>query len=69
VSSAGGAGFGLGACFGAGARTGFAADRDRNGQCGCFTVEGIFQRDFDSPESIVARRDSVIEMIVRFVRR
>jgi hypothetical protein len=33
------------------------------------TFSLIFQRDFDSPESIVARRDSVIEMIVRFVRR
>ena len=47
VSAAGGTGFGLGACFGAGPRTGFTADRDRNGQCGCFTVEGIFQRDFE----------------------
>ena len=33
------------------------------------TFSLIFQRDFDSPESIVARRDNVIEMIVRFVRR
>ena len=33
------------------------------------TFSLIFQRDFDSSESIVARRDSVIEMIVRFVRR
>jgi len=33
------------------------------------TFSLIFQRDFDSPESIVARCDSVIEMIVRFVRR
>ena len=33
------------------------------------TFSLIFQRDFDSAESIVARRDSVIEMIVRFVRR
>lgn len=29
----------------------------------------IFKRDFDSPAAIVARRDSIIEMIVRFVRR
>ena len=29
----------------------------------------IFKRDFDSPSAIVARRDSIIEMIVRFVRR
>jgi AcrR family transcriptional regulator len=33
------------------------------------TFSLIFQRDFDSPAAIVARRDSVIEMIVRFVRR
>ena len=33
------------------------------------TFSLIFERDFDAPESIVARRDSVIEMIVRFVRR
>lgn len=29
----------------------------------------IFKRDFDSPAAIVARRDSIVEMIVRFVRR
>ncbi|MCU0921229.1 MAG: TetR family transcriptional regulator [Burkholderiaceae bacterium] len=29
----------------------------------------IFKRDFDSPAAVVARRDSIIEMIVRFVRR
>ena len=29
----------------------------------------IFKRDFDSPAAIVARRDSIIEMIVRFVRK
>lgn len=33
------------------------------------TFSLIFQRDFDAPASIVARRDSIIEMIVRFVRR
>jgi AcrR family transcriptional regulator len=33
------------------------------------TFSLIFQQDFDSPASIVARRDNVIEMIVRFVRR
>jgi AcrR family transcriptional regulator len=29
----------------------------------------IFQRDFDSPAAVIARRDSIIEMIVRFVRK
>jgi AcrR family transcriptional regulator len=29
----------------------------------------IFQRDMESPAALVARRDSIIEMIVRFVRR
>ena len=29
----------------------------------------IFKRDLESPAAIVARRDSIIEMIVRFVRR
>lgn len=29
----------------------------------------IFKRDFDTPAAIVARRDSIIEMVVRFVRR
>jgi AcrR family transcriptional regulator len=29
----------------------------------------IFQRDFDSPAALIARRDSIIEMVVRFVRR
>jgi hypothetical protein len=29
----------------------------------------IFQRDLDSAAAIVARRDSIIEMIVRFVRK
>ena len=33
------------------------------------TFSLIFQRDFDAPTSIVARRDSIIEMVVRFVRR
>ena len=29
----------------------------------------IFKRDFDTPASIVARRDSIVEMVVRFVRK
>lgn len=29
----------------------------------------IFKRDFDDPATLIARRDSIIEMIVRFVRR
>jgi AcrR family transcriptional regulator len=29
----------------------------------------IFKRDFDSPAAIVARRDSIIEMVLRFVRK
>jgi len=29
----------------------------------------IFKRDMDSPAAIVARRDSIIEMVVRFVRK
>lgn len=29
----------------------------------------IFQRDLDSPAALIARRDSIIEMVVRFVRR
>jgi AcrR family transcriptional regulator len=29
----------------------------------------IFKRDFDSPAAIVARRDSIIEMVLRYVRR
>ena len=33
------------------------------------TFSLIFQRDFDSAAAIVARRDSIIEMIVRFVRK
>lgn len=33
------------------------------------TFSLIFQRDFDAPASIVARRDSIIEMVVRFARR
>jgi AcrR family transcriptional regulator len=33
------------------------------------TFSLIFKRDFDSPAAIVARRDSIVEMIVRFVRR
>ena len=28
----------------------------------------IFKRDLDSPAAIVARRDSIVEMVVRFVR-
>jgi AcrR family transcriptional regulator len=33
------------------------------------TFSVIFKRDLDSPAAIVARRDSIIEMVVRFVRR
>jgi len=29
----------------------------------------IFKRDMESPAAVVARRDSIIEMVVRFVRR
>ena len=29
----------------------------------------IFKRDFDAPAAAAARRDSIIEMVVRFVRR
>ncbi len=29
----------------------------------------IFQRDLDSPAALIARRDSIVEMIVRFCRR
>lgn len=29
----------------------------------------IFKRDFESPAAVAARRDSIIEMVVRFVRR
>ena len=29
----------------------------------------IFRRDLDTPAAIVARRDSIVEMVVRFVRR
>jgi AcrR family transcriptional regulator len=33
------------------------------------TFSLIFKRDLDSPAAVVARRDSIIEMIVRFVRK
>lgn len=33
------------------------------------TFSLIFQRDLESPAAQIARRDSIIEMIVRFVRR
>jgi len=33
------------------------------------TFSLIFKRDFDTPAAIVARRDSIIEMVVRFVRK
>ena len=33
------------------------------------TFSLIFQRDLDKPGSVVARRDSIIEMVVRFVRK
>lgn len=34
-----------------------------------YTFSLIFQRDLDSPAVLIARRDSIIEMVVRFVRR
>ena len=33
------------------------------------TFSLIFQRDIDSPRALTARRDSIIEMVVRFVRK
>jgi hypothetical protein len=33
------------------------------------TFSLIFQRDLESPAALIARRDSIIEMIVRFVRK
>ena len=33
------------------------------------TFSLIFKRDFDSPKAVGARRDSVVEMVVRFVRK
>jgi AcrR family transcriptional regulator len=33
------------------------------------TFSVIFKRELDSPAAIVARRDSIVEMVVRFVRR
>ena len=33
------------------------------------TFSLIFQRDFDAAPALIARRDSIIEMVVRFVRR
>jgi hypothetical protein len=33
------------------------------------TFSLIFQRDFDAAPALIARRDSIIEMIVRVVRR
>ena len=33
------------------------------------TFSAIFKRDLGSPAAIVARRDSIVEMVVRFVRR
>jgi AcrR family transcriptional regulator len=33
------------------------------------TFSLIFQRDIDTPAALIARRDSIIEMVVRFVRR
>ncbi len=34
-----------------------------------YTFSVIFQRDMESPAAQIARRDSIIEMIVRFVRK
>jgi len=33
------------------------------------TFSLIFQRDLETPAALIARRDSIIEMVVRFVRR
>ena len=33
------------------------------------TFSLIFRRDLDTPAALIARRDSIIEMVVRFVRR
>jgi AcrR family transcriptional regulator len=33
------------------------------------TFSLIFKRELDSPAAVVARRDSIVEMVVRFVRR
>lgn len=33
------------------------------------TFSLIFQRDLESPAALIARRDSIVEMVVRFVRR
>jgi AcrR family transcriptional regulator len=33
------------------------------------TFSLLFQRDLDTPRALVARRDSIIEMVVRFVRK
>jgi AcrR family transcriptional regulator len=33
------------------------------------TFSLIFQRDMESPAALIARRDSIIEMVVRFIRR
>ena len=33
------------------------------------TFSLIFQRDLEAPAALIARRDSIIEMVVRFVRR
>jgi AcrR family transcriptional regulator len=33
------------------------------------TFAVIFKRELDSPAAVVARRDSIVEMVVRFVRR
>jgi AcrR family transcriptional regulator len=33
------------------------------------TFSLIFKRDFESPAALIARRDSIIEMVVRFVRK
>jgi AcrR family transcriptional regulator len=33
------------------------------------TFSIIFERDLESPAALIARRDSIVEMIVRFVRR
>ncbi len=33
------------------------------------TFSLIFQRDLESPTALIARRDSIVEMVVRYVRK
>src|SRR6202043_2432475 len=53
-AAAGRAGLRLGAGLGAGARTGFAGDRDRNFDLGGLADEGFLQRDFHVVAQVLA---------------